>query len=75
VNDYYVVVTSRGDLSDHMTIHAAVSDSSCTANVIQDKLQARLRVRPEVAIADEEAVKRQIFTPESRKPVRLIDRR
>jgi phenylacetate-CoA ligase len=75
VNDYYVVVTSRSDLSDHMTIHAAVSDSSCTANVIQERLQARLRVRPEVAIADEEAVKQQIFSPESRKPVRLIDRR
>jgi phenylacetate-CoA ligase len=75
VNDYYMVVTSRGDLSDDVTIHAAVSDASCTADVIQNELQARLRVRPEVVIADEEAVRRIVFAPESRKPVRLIDRR
>jgi phenylacetate-CoA ligase len=75
VNDYYVVVTSRSHLSDHVTIHAAVNDLACTADVIQERLQGRLRVRPEVVITDEEAVRQQIFTPESRKPVRLIDRR
>jgi phenylacetate-CoA ligase len=75
VNDYYMVVTSRDDLSDDMTIHAAVNDASCTADVIQNELQTRLRVRPEVVIADEEAVRRMVFAPESRKSVRLIDRR
>jgi phenylacetate-CoA ligase len=75
VNDYYVVVTSKGDLSDHIMIHAAVNDLACTADVIQEKLQGRLRVKPEVVITDEEAVRQQIFASESRKPVRLIDRR
>jgi phenylacetate-CoA ligase len=75
VDDYYMVVTSSSDLSDDMTIYAAVNDASFTADVIQNELQARLRVRPEVVIADEEAVREMIFAPESRKPVRLIDRR
>ena len=75
VNDYYMVVTSRGDLSDHLTIHAAVNGVSSTADLIQNELQARLRVRPEVVIADAGAVRQMIFAPESRKPVRLIDRR
>jgi phenylacetate-CoA ligase len=75
VNEYYMVVTSQSDLSDCLKIHAAVNDVSCTADVIQTRLQARLRVRPEVVVANEEDVRQQIFTPESRKPVRLIDRR
>ena len=75
VDDYYVVVTSKGDLSDHILIHAAVNDLACTADVIQERLQGRLRVKPEVVITDEEAVRQQIFASESRKPVRLIDRR
>jgi phenylacetate-CoA ligase len=75
VNDYYMVLTSRADLSDDLTIHAAVNGSSCTAEVIQNELQARLRVRPEVMIADEEAVRQMVLAPESRKPIRLIDRR
>jgi phenylacetate-CoA ligase len=75
VKDYYIVVTSRGDLADYMTIYAAVDEVSCTADVIRDKLEARLRVRPEVMIADEEVVRQQVFDPKSRKPVRLLDRR
>ncbi len=73
--DYYIVLTSESDLSDHMTIHAAVNETSCAANIIQDKLQARLRVKPEVIITAEETIMGQVFVPESRKPVRLIDRR
>jgi phenylacetate-CoA ligase len=75
VDDYYMVVTSSSDLSDDVTIYAAVNDASLTADVIQDELQAQLRLRPEVVIADAEAVREMVFAPESRKPVRLIDRR
>jgi phenylacetate-CoA ligase len=75
VDDYYMVVTSRGDLSDEMTIYAAVNDKRSTADAIQKELQARLRVRPEVVIAGEEAVRQIVSSPESRKFVRLIDRR
>jgi phenylacetate-CoA ligase len=75
VSEYCIMVTSEGDLSDSMTIYAAVNDMSCTANIIQDRLQARLRVKPAVVITDEETVKQQVYTPKSRKPVHFIDRR
>ncbi|MCK4389443.1 MAG: AMP-binding protein [Desulfobacterales bacterium] len=75
VSEYYIVVTSESDLSDSMTIYAAVNDTSCTANIIQDRLQARLRVKSAVVITDEETVKQQVYTPKSRKPVHFIDRR
>jgi len=75
VTDYYVVATSQTELSDEITVYAAVKEPSCTAEHIRDKLQARLRVRPAVVIASEEVIKQRIYTPESRKPVFFIDRR
>ncbi|MCK4485581.1 MAG: phenylacetate--CoA ligase family protein, partial [Desulfobacterales bacterium] len=75
ISEYYITVTSKTELSDSMTIYAAVNDMSCTADIIQDRLQARLRVKPAVVITDEETVKQQVYTPESRKPVHFIDRR
>lgn len=75
ISEYYITVTSKTELSDSMTIYAAVNDMSCTADIIQDRLQARLRVKPAVVITDEETAKQQVYTPKSRKPVRFIDRR
>ena len=75
ISEYYITVASKTELSDSMTIYAAVNDMSCTADIIQDRLQARLRVKPAVVITDEETVKQQVYTPESRKPVHFIDRR
>lgn len=75
VSEYYIMVTSESDLSDSMTVYAAVNDMSCTADTIQDRLQARLRVKPAVVITDEETIKQQVYTPKSRKPVHFIDRR
>ena len=75
VSEYYIMVTSESDLSDSMTVYAAVNDMSCTADTIQDRLQARLRVKPAVVIKDEETIKQQVYTPKLRKPVHFIDRR
>lgn len=75
VSEYYIMVTSESDLSDSMTVYAAINDMSCTADTIQDRLQARLRVKPAVVIKDEETIKQQVYTPQSRKPVHFIDRR
>jgi phenylacetate-CoA ligase len=75
VSEYYIMVTSESDLSDSMTVYAAVNDMSCTADTIQDRLQARLRVKPAVVITDEETIKQQVYTPKLRKPVHFIDRR
>lgn len=75
VGEYYVVATSDFDLSDQVTVHAAVRDAACTAAVLGEKLQARLRVLPRVVIDDPEVVRRQVYTPQSRKPIRFIDER
>jgi len=75
ISEYYLMVTSESDLSDKIAIYAAVNEVSCSADIIGEKLQALLRVKPEVIIAHEETIKKQIYTPKSRKPVRFIDKR
>ncbi|HUI45018.1 MAG TPA: AMP-binding protein [Nitrospirota bacterium] len=75
VGEYYVSASSDYDLSDVVTVHVALKDASCTAEMIMDKLQAHLRVRPEVVIADEETVKKQVYSGNPRKLIRFIDTR
>ena len=75
VSEYYVAASSDYDLSDVVKVYAAVRDRSCTAEMIMDKLQAHLRVRPEVIIASEENVKAQVYAGNSRKLIRFIDTR
>ena len=75
ISEYYISVTSQGQLCDSIEIYVAVTDPTCTKNAIQEKLQARLRVTPKVFIWDEELVKEQVYTSGSRKPVRFFDRR
>jgi hypothetical protein len=43
--------------------------------MIMDKLQAHVRVRPEVTIASEESVRKQVYTGNSRKLIRFVDKR
>jgi phenylacetate-CoA ligase len=75
VGEYYVVAASESALSDRITVHASVNDSSCTAETIQTKLQARLRAKPDVLIHDEKAILQEVYAQHSRKPIRFIDRR
>ncbi|HNW39640.1 MAG TPA: AMP-binding protein [Candidatus Omnitrophota bacterium] len=75
ISEYYISVSSAGALSDNIEVHVSVNQASCTKAVIQEKLQARLRVKPKVFISDEELIKEQVYSPGSRKPVRFIDRR
>jgi phenylacetate-CoA ligase len=75
VSEYYVAATSAESLSDEVTVHVAVDDPACTKELIGDRLQARVRVRPEVVIEPEERVREQVFTPKARKPIRFIDLR
>ena len=75
VTDYYITVTSDFDLSDALKVFVSLKDNSCSAGRIMDKLQAHLRVSPDVIIASEEAIKEQLFAGNSRKAIRFIDRR
>jgi phenylacetate-CoA ligase len=75
VSEYYVTVRSDFDLSDILSVHVAVTNGSCSSAGIIDRLQARLRVRPEVVISTEEEIRKQMLTGQSRKINRFIDRR
>jgi len=75
ISEYYVTATSDYDLSDVIKVTVAVNDTSCSADMIMDKLQAHVRVRPEVIIASEESVRKQVYTGNSRKLIRFVDKR
>jgi hypothetical protein len=75
VADYYVTVTSDYDLSDNVKVSAAVRDDSCSAAMIQERLQAQLRVRPDVELVTEQQVREHTAPENSRKINRFIDRR
>ena len=75
ISEYYVTATSDYDLSDIVQVTVALKDNSCTAATITERLQASLRVRPEVVIASEEHVKSQVYTGNSRKLIRFMDKR
>lgn len=75
ISEYYVMVSKESDLSDDITVYVSLSNTSYTADMIQDKLQARLRVKPTVLIEGEETIRQKIYTPETRKAVRFVDAR
>jgi phenylacetate-CoA ligase len=75
VNEYYVSVSSEYDLSDRVQVFVAASEPSCTAELIMDKLQAHLRVRPEVMIVSDDHIKNKVYAGNPRKLIRFLDER
>lgn len=75
VKEYYVTAATDSDLADTVKVFVAVENSSCSAETIMDKLQAHLRVRPEVIIASEEKVRSRVYPGDKRKLTRFIDER
>lgn len=75
VVEYCISVRQESPLSDAVTVHAAVTDQGCSAAYIQEQLQARLRVRPDVIVEEEERLRSRVYSQRSRKPVRFFDYR
>jgi phenylacetate-CoA ligase len=75
VAEYFVTAASDYDLSDTVKVYVAVSDTCCSKDLIVDKLQAALRVRPEVIITSEETVNRWKNAGNARKLIKFIDDR
>ncbi len=75
VADYYVTAMNEFELSETVGVTVSVKDDTCTAAMIVDRLQARLRVRPEVTIRSAEFVREQVYPANSRKPIRFFDKR
>lgn len=79
VMEYCIEVSSDFDLSDNVrvlvSLRNGLESSSDFYTLIGEKLQARLRVRPEIVITSEERIKGMICPEHSRKINRFIDRR
>ncbi|MGA1823713.1 MAG: phenylacetate--CoA ligase family protein [bacterium] len=75
ISDYFIVATSKNNLSDAVTVFAAVNEKSCTSDIIKNRLKAQLQLTSEVVIGNEKAIREQIYTMNSATPVRFIDRR
>jgi phenylacetate-CoA ligase len=75
VQEYYVEVASESDLSDQLIVHVAVNDLACDLEILQVRLQSRLRVKPSVVLEREDVIRKIVYTQESRKPIRFFDRR
>jgi phenylacetate-CoA ligase len=74
VSDYYVTVFAQDALSDRLRVTVSLRQA-CAIGRIADALSARLRVSPEVVVASEEEVRRVVYDPSLRKPVRFFDKR
>lgn len=75
MGDYYLEITRNDDLSDELTIHLGERAGLPSLTSIREHLQAVLRVTPRIVIDPEEKVRQHLYSPESRKPVRVWDRR
>ena len=75
ISEYYITASSDYDLSDVVKVFVAVANSSCSAEMIMDRLQAHLRVRPEVIITNEDQIRNQVYSGNPRKLFRFMDER
>ncbi len=75
ISDYYLEARSDGELSDHLTVHLSFAKGPVAVESVLREIQARIRVKPEVLIESETAIRRVVFAAEYRKPVRFFDRR
>jgi phenylacetate-CoA ligase len=75
ISEYCVEVTSDYDLSDMVRVYVSGKAGACSSGIISERLQARLRVRPEVVVAGEEEIRKMICPDNSRKINRFSDRR
>ena len=73
IQDFYVSASSRTALSDLVVAHVSLRPgASVPAEDIGLRLQARLRVKPDVVIEPLEDLRRVVYTAKSRKPVRFV---
>ncbi len=75
VVEHYVEVYNEDTLSDQVVVHVAVDDPAWDADRIGAHLQSKLRVKPMIEVEPAKKLRQKIFNPESRKPIRFIDRR
>ena len=75
VKEYYLKVLNNESFSEHLTIYIALDGDLSQTNDILQVLQARLRVKPDLMVEPIEEIRKIVYNPESRKPIRFIDER
>ena len=75
VDDYYIEITADGSLTDVVDVYVSLADQQVTTEEIADFLQAYIRVKPRIIIVDAYALRKKVYTVQSRKPIRFFDMR
>jgi len=75
VGEHYLEVRRADALSDAVTVHVSLRRADLAGGAVAEYLAGRLRVRPEVVVESEADIRRIVFSPEHRKPMRFFDRR
>ncbi len=75
VANYYVEVSNDSELSDRLVVFISLQNKNITKEMLEEELVAKLRVKPEIILEADDILKKKIFTPQSRKPVRFCDQR
>lgn len=75
ISEYFVEVNTDYALSDKVRVCVCVSDDSVSERDVAVRLQASLRVMPDVVIDSEDYVRSHVFPAGTRKAIRFIDRR
>jgi phenylacetate-CoA ligase len=75
VVEYYVEVSNGYDLSDLVKVHVAANGPAGIGKRVTERLQDRLRIKPEVVVDSEKDVRGMVYNSKYRKPMRFIDKR
>jgi phenylacetate-CoA ligase len=75
LGEYYLEIVSSADLSDELIIHLGKHEKLPAPEWIREQFQAKLRVTPVIAIDSEDEIRHYVYSPHSRKPLRVLDRR
>jgi len=75
VTEYFLSISNEesGD-GVHVTLSLSKDTPGLRQN-IADALLARLRVRVNISVVDELTIRKQVYVPQSRKPIRFFDLR
>lgn len=75
LGDFYLEIINSAELSDELILHISDKEGLPLVNSIREQLQSKLRVTPSIIVDPGNEVRQHIHSPESRKPIRIIDRR
>jgi phenylacetate-CoA ligase len=73
VRGYYLEVFDEFDLSDRLRLVVGSTDPTARAEILAERIAARIRVKPQVVLVSPEEVQRKTQQQDKRKPVNFFD--